>query len=285
MAKETNIQWCDSTVNPTMGCDGCELWGPGRRSCYAGMLHQRYGGRSSGYAPVFEQVTRFPGRIADAARWPDLAGSPRPDKPWLDGSPRLVFTSDMSDALSKGVSFEYLTTEIIAAVTSAEGQRHRWLWLTKRPSRMAEFSRWLSGLGQPWPENLWAGTSITAAATCGRVTELLEVGDERTTRFLSVEPQVEPISLANWLPELDWVIQGGESGESPRAFDQDWARSLMVECERAGVPYFLKQLGAQPVEKGQRIKLRDRHGGDWSEWPEDLRRREVPGVDRRYSRG
>jgi hypothetical protein len=26
MAKSTPIQWCDSTVNPVMGCEGCELW-------------------------------------------------------------------------------------------------------------------------------------------------------------------------------------------------------------------------------------------------------------------
>jgi protein gp37 len=24
--KKTKIQWADSTVNPVMGCDGCELW-------------------------------------------------------------------------------------------------------------------------------------------------------------------------------------------------------------------------------------------------------------------
>jgi len=24
--RKTNIQWCHSTVNPVMGCDGCELW-------------------------------------------------------------------------------------------------------------------------------------------------------------------------------------------------------------------------------------------------------------------
>ncbi len=27
MGLKTNIEWCDSTVNPTTGCDGCELWG------------------------------------------------------------------------------------------------------------------------------------------------------------------------------------------------------------------------------------------------------------------
>ena len=39
MSIMTKIQWCDSTVNPTMGCDGCEIWGSQRKSCYAGTLH------------------------------------------------------------------------------------------------------------------------------------------------------------------------------------------------------------------------------------------------------
>jgi len=26
MSEETKIQWCDSTVNPIMGCAGCELF-------------------------------------------------------------------------------------------------------------------------------------------------------------------------------------------------------------------------------------------------------------------
>ena len=26
MSYKTKIQWCDSTVNPTMGCPGCELY-------------------------------------------------------------------------------------------------------------------------------------------------------------------------------------------------------------------------------------------------------------------
>lgn len=43
----------------------------------------------------------------------------------------------------------------------------------------------------------------------------------------------------------------------------------MAECERSG----------------RRLKLRDGHGGDWIEWPEELRWREVPGVDSRYSCG
>jgi hypothetical protein len=26
MSQKTKIQWCDSTINPTMGCSGCELF-------------------------------------------------------------------------------------------------------------------------------------------------------------------------------------------------------------------------------------------------------------------
>src|SRR5206468_11597839 len=72
MSIKTKIQWCDSTVNPTMGCDGCEIWGPQRKTCYAGTLHGRFGGHTQGYAPTFELVTAFPGRMAKAAHVSDL---------------------------------------------------------------------------------------------------------------------------------------------------------------------------------------------------------------------
>jgi protein gp37 len=28
MGEATNIEWCDTTTNPVMGCRGCELWVP-----------------------------------------------------------------------------------------------------------------------------------------------------------------------------------------------------------------------------------------------------------------
>ena len=138
MSQKTRIHWCDSTVNPTMGCDGCELWGKQRKTCYAGILHDQFGGHKPGYAPTFGQVTLFPGRMAKAAAWSDLRGKARPDKPWLDGLPRLIFVSDMTDSLCPSVSFEYLKEEVIENVISDKGQRHCWLWLTKRATRMAK---------------------------------------------------------------------------------------------------------------------------------------------------
>ncbi|MEQ8784655.1 MAG: DUF5131 family protein [Pirellulaceae bacterium] len=278
MSQKTKIQWCDSTVNSTMGCDGCELWNAQRKSCYAGELHRRFGGSSKGYAPRFEQVTLFPGRMATAARWSDLRGQRRPAKPWLDLLPRLIFVSDMSDALSKSVTFGYLLDEVIASVTSTQGQRHHWLWLTKRPKRMAEFSAWLRERGVEWPSNLWAGTSITDQATTSRIKHLLNVGDEKTIHFLSVEPQVEDINPDPWLPLVDWLIHGGESGHSARPFELRWANKLIERCHRHDVPYFLKQFGSHVVDESGRLRLHDKHGGDWHEWPERVRVREVPKV-------
>jgi protein gp37 len=304
MGKDTLIHWADSSVNPTAGCSGCELWVPGKGGpCYAGAIHNRFS-PSKAYPGPFEQISLHPGRMAQAARWSDLTGKPRPDKPWLDGMPRIIFVSDMSDALSRDVPFEYLADEIIANVISDHGRRHIWMWLTKLPSRMAEFS---SVIGW-WPENLWAGTSVTSKKTLRRVEHLFRV--PAAVRFVSAEPLWEEIDLRDLpsggnafatiqmepgpdgcgvefpcRPGIQLVIVGGQSGPDARPFDLAWARKLRDDCKEAGVAYFLKQYGSRPFDSfyrsgvaDQRIHLKDGHGGDWSEWGESMKVREFPRI-------
>ena len=299
MSQHSPIQWCDSTVNPVMGCDGCELWQRpelpnARRSCFAGVQHQFRGG-NPGWAKRFEVVEQFPGRMAQAARWSDLTGHPRADKPWLHHLPRVIFISDMGDALSKAVPFEFLLHEIIRHVSSPAGSRHRWLWLTKQPKRMAKFSEWLRELGVEWPPNLWAGASLTMRGNADlRISWLLDVGDERTQHFLSIEPQVahHGHELKSWDVRLKgkiaWIIQGGESGKDARPFALTWAAAMQTFAQDIGAKYFLKQLGRNavlyPGPRAPALQLRDPHGGDWEEWPIPLRIREVPGVEYSHSR-
>lgn len=97
--------------------------------------------------------------------------------------------------------------------------------------------------------------------------------------------------------KLDWIIVGGESGPNARGFDLSWARSTIEQCKRAHIACFVKQLGGKPYEgesaeptgrfrthdgkrqvelKVQRLRLRDRKGGDIAEWPEELRVRQFP---------
>ena len=282
MSKDTDIQWCDSSVNPTMGCDGCELWQEkaGVKKCYAGVLHDRYGGVNKGFSPKFSILTEYPGRMAAAAKWSDLRGTKRPDKPWMDGLPRHIFVSDMSDALSAAVGFDYLKREIIDVAMSPAGARHVWMWLTKRPSRLVEFADWLGF----WPSNLMAGTSITSSDTVRRVTMLLRMIQFKARLFVSAEPLWGPVHIP--MDGLSLVICGGESGSGADACRVEWIRRIIADCEAASVRCFVKQLGANPYEdfnitgtpQSRRLQFKDSHGGDWSEWEPSLRVREMPEV-------
>lgn len=284
MSQTTSIEWCDSTVNPVMGCDGCELWdAAGKvRACYAGALHERYGhGRSTGYAFNFLKPEKFVGRMAQAARWKDLTGTKRPEKPWLDGLPRVVFISDMGDALSRSVPFDYLKPEVIDIVARWP---HIGMWLTKQPQRMAEFAGWLRG---HWADRLWAGASLTDPRRQGARVDALRLVPA-AVRFLSVEPLLaDPGALD--LFGISLVIVGGESGTGARPCDLAWIRSIVEQCKAAGVPCFVKQVGARPYivrqapnctaqDADERVDFtpRDRKGGDPVEWPADLRVREFP---------
>lgn len=99
---------------------------------------------------------------------------------------------------------------------------------------------------------------------------------------------------------VNWVIVGGESGPNARRCDIAWIRSIVRQCRDAGVPCFVKQLGSFCIDndsdcdcgtptngwpskttgvtctEGLKIRLLDPKGGDQSEWPEDVRVREVP---------
>jgi protein gp37 len=214
--------------------------------------------------------------MAEAASWRDLAGLKRTNKPWLDGLPRFIFVGDMADSFSADITFEYLRQEVVETVSNPAGQRHVWLWLTKRPQRMARFSSWLLKQSIPWPPNLWAGTSVTTQARTSRIDALLKAGVEQAIRFVSIEPQWEHIDLRPWLSRLDWVIQGGQSGSHDHPFAIEWADDLRLQCRDHHVPYFLKQLGSCIAQKGEKVRGHRGHGGDWEKWPRQLRVRQMP---------
>jgi len=238
--------------------------------CYAGLLGTFRAGHK-GYADEFTQPKLFPERMAKAC-WGAPTDAECAAKPWLHDTPRMVFISDMGDALSKNVPFPYLKQEIIDVATSEAGQRQLWLWLTKRPARMADFGRWLADQGIRWPDNLVAMTTVTSPATAGRVADLRKVPSRY--KGLSCEPMFAALNLD--LTGIDWCIAGGGSDVLAESFHVEWALGLREQCRKAGTAFFLKQLGKHPVYKGQPLDLVNRHGGDWTEWPEAWRIREIP---------
>src|SRR5690606_16765728 len=49
------------------------------------------------------------------------------------------------------------------------------------------------------------------------------------------------------LPGIDWVIVGGESGPGARPCYLSWIEGIIAQCETAGVPCFVEQLGSFAV--------------------------------------
>lgn len=176
--------------------------------------------------------------------------------------------------------------------------------------------RWVRGIDVP--ANVWMGASVEDQERAVERIPLL-LGIPAVVRFLSVEPLLEKVDLAmshchpcnpgdpSSCPDhercgcrLDWVIVGGESGPGARACNVDWIRSVVLQCRAAGVPVFVKQLGARPLvmwplagndgapgllEVGKDISFtaprgtapfKCKKGGVMEEWPEDLRAREFP---------
>jgi protein gp37 len=285
MGKNTNIEWCDSTINPTTGCQGCELWAGDVRNCYAGQLHTRRLAKAHPelYAEDFTEVRLAPGRMAEAAAWSDLRGTSRPGKPWLDGLPRTIFVGDMGDVFSAAVPFDYVRDEVFAAIESPAGQRHIWMLLTKQPQRMRVVAE---SLGR-WPKNAWAGVSVTSQANVSRIEHLMHV--PAPVRFVSAEPLLGPVKLPiGWAwecPEcgdedqhgkqpvvhqkfcgncagdsgrnvpitrkkrlIDLVIVGGESGAGARGCDVKWLRAVVQQCREAQTSLFVKQTGSRAYD-------------------------------------
>lgn len=145
------------------------------------------------------------------------------------------------------------------------------------------------------PSNIWLGTSVENQAMADkRIPELLKIPAK--VRFLSCEPLLGGVDFkaVNALEKvggwknypvgggIHWVIVGGESGANARPCNIEWIRSIVARCQAAGVACFVKQLGADPVPQVDDpftlLSLKDKKGGDISEWPEDLRVREFPNL-------
>lgn len=184
MAIKTNISWCDSSVNLMMGCQGCELWNPkaGVRQCYAGVLTERYAGRK-GWPLSFDQPALFLDRLDEALRWPDLSGKERPDKPWLNGQPRIIFVNDMGDTFTSGLPLDWLAP----VLKRMEDSPHQYLFLTKRSRRMADFFG-----DQELPGNIWPGVTVTGRGSEARIRDLARI--ESTRRWVSFEPLLSELS-------------------------------------------------------------------------------------------
>ncbi len=63
------------------------------------------------------------------------------------------------------------------------------------------------------------------------------------------------------LPEIDWVICGGESGQKARSLNPLWVKSLQEQCTQANTPFFFKQWGEFTCKDGEMIRVGKKEAG------------------------
>lgn len=298
MGADSRIPWTHHTWNPWWGCtkvsEGC-------KNCYAEAFARRTGHNVWGK----DAPRRFFGedRWLEPLKWDEEAR--------IAGVRRRVFCASMADVFEHVLIEGGVGDQIVAARVRLWELIRRtpgldWLLLTKRPENI-----WRMG-PEVWPRNVWLGvTAENQARYEQRWPRLARAAEPHgLLTFISHEPACGPLELLcngcghdvgahlapdrggcpGWFP--DWVITGGESGTAydvARPYDLRWARDLRDQCRRAGIPFFMKQVGVRPSMGGpsDHVHLRrssekhgplplDRKGEDPSEWPTDLRIREFP---------
>jgi protein gp37 len=228
MAEQTKIEWVDHTFNPWIGCTRVS---PACDNCYAAaMAHRRKWARFEPWAP---RRRTAPGNWRQPLRWDRKADAA--------GRRAKVFGPSLADPFDAEVSpawrEDYL--RLIEATPHLD-----WILLTKRPVVARKFFA-----NRKVPDNLWPGiTAETQAMLDLRAPHLLAI--DARVHVVSAEPLLEALDLSCYLPGIDWVIAGGESGPRARPSDPDWFRTLRAQCAAAGVPMFFKQWG----EYGQDMK-------------------------------
>lgn len=248
---KTKIEWCDSTWNPVTGClHNCPY-------CYARKIANRFGQNTDiefnpettvdlitkadnpypyGFHPTFHRY-----RLSDP----------------IYKTIQNIFVCSMADLFGEWVPDEWID-KVFRACEKA--YQHRYLFLTKNPSRYKEVYR--SELDYRY--NYWFGTTATddkSFEECGY--ELFEASgatDKRhANRFMSIEPLSERIkeaSLQN-VEHLDWVIIGAETGNRKDKVipHPGWIVDIAEACKSNNVPVFMKD-SLVPVI-GERNMLRE----------------------------
>ena len=263
----TGIQWPFLpepllTVNPFIGCskasEGCE-------HCYAEAMAVRIANFGQTASEDYQRVITHdddPSWNGRTVFLPRVLAQVRKRR-----KPATVFWCSMSDMFHESNAPANIE-EVWYCISQTPHLTH--VVLTKRPARMAEFfTRWSPGYAAHLQPNLWLGvTAENQQRANERIPILLDIRGEHKT-FVSVEPMLGPVDLADYISlnrkalhgggytdALDCVVCGGESGPNARPMHPGWVRSLRDQCAAAGTAFWFKQWGEYiPQEQPSAIPL------------------------------
>lgn len=201
----TKIDWCDSTLNPVVGCkNNC-------RYCYARKINDRFG-----LVKDFNEPQFFPERL----------------KQLYAKTPKTIFMDSMSD-------IDYWKKEWVHETLSAiaKNRQHKYIFLTKGLNK--EYRTGIYDLIST--RNIYDLEKIVFVGKT--VTHNKEHNHHETIwDFLSIEPLLEPI---DFYPSqtLRQVIIGAETGHSPNKVvpKKEWIDDIVKVCDRRGIRVFMKE--------------------------------------------
>ena len=286
MGEKTNIKWCTSTFNPWIGCTKV---GPGCDHCYAEVQDSRKRwGDTTHWGVGVARYRTSASNWAQPIAWNKKAAA--------SGKVHRVFCASLADVFDNEVTDKWRDDFYWLIMQTPYLD---WLIVTKRIGNVAKM--WPSITTNALPNVRILITVCNQEEADRDIPKLLELPCKNG---VSYEPALASVDWSRFQPfcrggtvtqaargilsgAISWVIIGGESGQKARPFDLAWARSTVAQCKAAGVPVFVKQLGAQAVEwepgghidgGGSRVPLiwKDRAGADPSEWPDSLRVQEFP---------
>ena len=315
MSVESDIEWTDATWNPTRGCTKIS---PGCKHCYAEAFAERFRGveghpYEDGFDPrmVRDQLAlpltwKKPRRIfVDSMS--DLFMAEVPDEyiaavfgvmsytrrhtfqvltkraSRMRAWPRWL-AEQAPTALERWVRQVAVAEQLCGEPVGSRGAastdgRARVVSEHARALVIERRNACITAFYPDWPPpNVHLGVSVEDRKHgLPRIDELREV--PAALRFLSVEPLLEDLGALD-LTGIGWVIVGGESGNGARPLNVGWVRRIVEQCREQRVPVFVKQLGRAPTMESGLVPLRlaRRKGNEPSEWPEDLRVRQMPEV-------
>jgi protein gp37 len=307
MSENSSIEWTTHTFNPWIGCTKVS---PGCANCYAESEDKRRGWTPAGWGKGKPRKRTTPAYWKQAIRWNNDILMTEFERPrvfpslcdWLDDEVSIEWLADFLNLIRITPNLDWLLLTKRPELFSSRIKAvidHAAKTPSPHDSELIVFcDEWLCENNPP--PNVWLGVSVEDQDRADqRVPKLLET--PAALRFLSVEPLLGEVNLrkVHTTPfiaidaletgtfnrsKIDWVIVGGESGPKARPCDIEWIRAVLGDCQATGTACFVKQLGAKvsvqigPATVQIASALRDRKGGDPSEWPADLRVREMPAL-------
>lgn len=257
MSENSKIEWTDHTFNPWIGCTRVS---PGCDNCYAAVSTPA---RVMGIKWGAGEGRR---RTSDSTWRQPKTWNARHDVFFAKhGRRQRVFCASLADVFDNEVD-NNLRNELLGLIYDTPNLD--WLLLTKRIGNVPHLMEECTEPGKQWelPPNVWLGATIVNQEEADRDIPKL-ITTPATKHFLSMEPLLGPVSLSmrndrfEIVPDIDWVIVGGESGHGARPMHPDWARDLRDQCAAAGVPFLFKQWGEWTDQDwGERAGLRDTAG-------------------------